>query len=222
MRTNVLGREIMQPITDFQMKNINNMKPLLYNDLYTHCISFIENLSPVDWIAIEKYVQRVNYSKGDILIRENDIVQNFIITGSGFYMAYYKNQKEQKFIQEFHTKHDFMAPINELSLTGKSPVTIECLKNGHCYKISWNALEIMAKSEPNFMDFRNGLISRQYAEQSTYIKDLVTLSMSERLEKLKVEKPDVMLNITQKHIANYLGITPVALSRLLNTGKTSA
>jgi CRP-like cAMP-binding protein len=115
-----------------------------------------------------------------------------------------------------------MAPINELSLRGKSPVTIECLKNGHCYEISWNALEIMAKSEPNFMDFRNGLISRQISEQSTYIRDLVTLSISERLEKLKVEKPDVILNVTQKHIANYLGITPVALSRLINTGKTSA
>jgi CRP-like cAMP-binding protein len=213
---------MMQPITDFQIKSINNMKSHLYNDLYTHCISFIENLSPEDWIAIERYVQRVNYLKGEILIRENDIVQNFIITASGFYMAYYKNQKEQKFIQAFHKKHDLMAPINELSLRVKSPVTIECLKNGHCYEISWNALEIMAKSEPNFMDFRNGLISRQISEQSTYIRNLVTLSISERLEKLKVEKPDVILNVTQKHIANYLGITPVALSRLINTGKTSA
>jgi CRP-like cAMP-binding protein len=212
----------MQEISDYQLKSINHFKPLLYSDLYTHCRSFIENLSIESWIAIEKYVQKVKYSKGDILISENDIVQNFMISGSGFYMAYYKSPKDQKFIQEFHTKYNCMSPINELTLAGKSPVTIECLKDGHCYKIAWNVLEIISIGEPSFMDFRKGLIKRQYSEQSTYIKDLVTLSMPERLEKLKVEKPDILLNITQKHIANYLGITPVALSRLINTGKTSA
>jgi CRP/FNR family transcriptional regulator, anaerobic regulatory protein len=201
--------------------NQSEKKFFYFNDLYSHCCSFLDSLSPQTWMKLEHYIQKVPYSKGDLVIKENDSVHDLIIVGGGYFKTYYTEGKDEKFIMLLHAKYDPITQISELMVSEKSAVTVECLKDGYCYRLSWATLDVLSKSEPDIRELCEKMIRKQYTDLSRNVRDLVTLSTHERLEKLRKERPEILSNVTQKHIANYLGITPVALSRLINTGKTS-
>jgi CRP-like cAMP-binding protein len=203
-------------------RNQKENKVIFFNDLYLHCLSFSETLSLQSWLKLEHYILKIPYSKGDLVIKQDELVQDFIIVGGGYFKTYYTEGNDEKFIKLLHAKYDPIAPISELMVAAKSPVSVECLKDGYCYRISWHTLDALSKSETEIKKLCEELVRQQYSDLSRKIRDLITLSTLERLDKLRKEKPDILANITQKHIANYLGITPVALSRLINTGKTSA
>lgn len=57
-------------------------------------------------------------------------------------------------------------------------------------------------------------------EQREY--ELLSLTAQERYISLSENMPEVMKNVSQNNIARYLGITPVALSRIKNRVKNEA
>jgi hypothetical protein len=194
---------------------------LKFKELYFHFFSKSPKLTAHCWHSCEAYIEKIEIKKGHSVIRAGDVVLDFIIVGGGFYKTFY-NEGGVEHIKSFHSKYDIITPITELKCSGVSSVTIECLKEGFCYKIEWDKLNMLFQKDPFIKEVFNDLVIRQYLELSDSFKDLVTLSTHERLEKLRREKPDILANITQKNVANFLGITPVALSRLISTGKTSA
>jgi CRP-like cAMP-binding protein len=210
----------MQNASMVENNSDSSSNVILFKDLYLLSQNYSDKLSPSIWNILEYYVEKINFSKGDLVLEEGAIVKDLYFAGSGYYKSSFQDSKNE-FIKSLHSKHEVLTPISELLVNAKSHVSIECIKEGYCYRISWSDLETLSKSVPVIREFCRELVNKQYLELSKKIKDLVTLSTLERLEKIKEERPDILENVTQKMIANYLGITPVALSRLINTGKTS-
>jgi CRP-like cAMP-binding protein len=199
-----------------------NQSKILYPEFHKLISEHYYPLNEDLWKILELYIEKKSLEKGDILISKGDVISHLIIAESGYFKTYYQDDNDEIYIKSFHTAKDFLSPANELTHSGSSSVYVECLKEGIVYKLAWRELNILSQKSEIIKNLIHDLSKKQFIALSQKMQDLVTLSSIERFEKLKNERPDLLENVKQKLIANYLGITPVALSRLIHTGKTSA
>jgi CRP-like cAMP-binding protein len=208
------------------MSGNNDNEQIRGKILYPEFHQFIsEHYYPINqdlWNILELLVEKKNVKRGDIIIQKGDTVSHLIIAESGYYKTYYQDDNDEIYIKSFHSAKDFLSPANELTHLEESSVYVECLKEGVIYKLAWRELNNLSQKSELIKKLIQDLSKKQLMALSQKMKDLITLSSIERFEKLKNERPDLLENVKQKLIANYLGISPVALSRLIHTGKTSA
>lgn len=100
-------------------------------------------------------------------------------------------------------------------LTGKpSIVFIEVLENAKVLQISKEKLESLYQTLPQFERYFRLLIQNAFVYQVERINQNLSLTAEERYFEFLKKYPNLDQRITQKHLASYLGITPVFLSML--------
>ena len=104
------------------------------------------------------------------------------------------------------------------SLTGRpSLVTIEALSAGCCLTFPYAVLVDLFDQRMAWQQF-----GRRFAEYLAVglekrMVSLLLLSPAERYEALLVSgNPNILARVPQHYIANFLGVTPVSLSRIRN------
>ena len=88
------------------------------------------------------------------------------------------------------------------------------MKETKLLKLSYQQVR---QAADNNLEFANSIIDllMSFAMKKEQRKfELLCLSAEQRYKNLLTKSPDISKNITQNDIARYLGITPVALSRI--------
>ena len=102
------------------------------------------------------------------------------------------------------------------SFLAKSPATysIEALEDSEVLQISFENLETLYVQVPKFERFFRVLFQNGFIMYQRRITSELALPAAKKYAKFKKLYPGLEQRIAQKHIASYLGITPVFLSML--------
>ncbi len=163
----------------------------------------------------EKYGQKASYPKKSLVFSQGDNDKYIYIIIKGVLKAHYLAKDGKEFIKSFLFSGDYIASLQALN-GGVSSFSLLCLQDVQLVKIPYSTVLTMAKED---LDTANSIIDllttfAMKKEQREY--ELLCLDAEQRYQNLLTRFEGITDVITQNDIARYLGITPVALSRIKN------
>ena len=180
--------------------------------------SFIKHvsLSEKEWETVLSFIQLKNFSKGDILLRQDEVCSfiSFLLSGSVIYYQLTDNGDE--ITTDFAFEGEWVTDNRSRISQTPSHLNIKAFEDTQVACIQHNELEELFKKVPATERVGRLLIEQAYIKIVQLSIDLQTLSAEERYQKLIAESPQAFQRLPLYHIANYLGIAPKSLSRIRN------
>lgn len=156
----------------------------------------------------------VNIKSGGCLFRQGEAHQSIYLVTQGMLKAYYLSASGAELVKSFLFPGEIIGSLSSahwkdfasFSLTALEDSTLLRLNFGHLYSAAQSDLELAQGVMDRLLEYGRNKERRE--------KELLTMPAEERYRALLLEAPDSLHRIKQKDIARYLGITPVALSRI--------
>lgn len=167
---------------------------------------------------IKTFGVRQHYEKKSHVFAQGDKSPYLYFIEDGTLKTYYNDEEGKEFIKSFIFSGEVIANSQALH-GGVCNFSLLCLKDVTLIKLHYDKIRHAAT---NNLETANSIIDflmtfAQKKEQREY--ELLCLSAEQRYEKLLTQSPKISELLTQNDIAKYLGITPVALSRIKHRKK---
>lgn len=186
----------------------------------TTTIKFIHTIKSIADIPDEQIEQILTISKlkyidkGDCFIREGEIPRKFAFVVSGLFRYCYLDEKGNEFTKGFFLENSFISSYSALIQNRESYFTIEALEDSSIMVISYNEWLKLLENNICWNKFLISLLEKGYCIKETREREFLLFDAETRYKSFLNTFPGLERRIKQHLIASYLGITPVALSRI--------
>ena len=158
--------------------------------------------------------ERIEFKKKHIFTSIGETSKYFYIIESGYARSYYEDENGKQFIRTIFPPYRTTGSLGSLISGKPSKLTYDCLTDCVMYKFNFEEFKDLSKNSLQILKLYSEVLEFIFVEIENRIFDLSLLSAKERYLKLKEEIPDIENIIPQYHIASYLNVTPVQLSRI--------
>ncbi|WP_057833071.1 Crp/Fnr family transcriptional regulator [Colwellia sp. TT2012] len=153
------------------------------------------------------------YKKKSYVFSQGDKDSYIYLVLEGVLKACYYDKDGKEYIKSFLFSGDSIASSQALS-GGSCSFSLCCLKEAKLLKLSYQQVRQAADTNLEFASSIIDLLMSFAMKKEQREFELLCLSAEQRYKKLLTKSPNISEQITQNDIARYLGITPVALSRI--------
>ncbi len=166
------------------------------------------------WDALCAAFSERTYATDEHLIFAGDALPNAFFVADGLLRFYYTDREGREWNKTFAAVGSFAGSIASGLLDVPAPFGIQALETSTVLVVPWRALEALYVEHPVLER-----LGRRIAEQVAVKKELrerafLELTATERYEALIRDEPDLLNRLPLYHIASYLGVTEVSLSRI--------
>ncbi|WP_239615589.1 Crp/Fnr family transcriptional regulator [Cohnella mopanensis] len=177
----------------------------------------IQRLSPIpieEWNVFRQFAFPKTVAKNAHLVREGEQVDSIAICMSGLFRLYYTTPDGGEFNKSFCAKHEFLASYSSLLLGTSSFFSIQALVDSELIVVRYSDFQSLFTRHVCWERLGRILTEQLFVKKETRERELLLLSAEERYRLFNAKYGHLAEQIPQYHIASYLGITPVALSRI--------
>lgn len=151
---------------------------------------------------------------GEFLFKQGEVDTSIYVVKSGLLKAYYLTMDGKELVKSFIQEGEFIGSLIACHTGAPCTFSLACLEDSSLVKITFSDLKKAVDQNPQLSSFlTNGLMSLAIKKERREF-EFLCLSALERYELFKQRTPELVDRVTQNDIARYLGITPVALSRI--------
>ncbi len=162
-----------------------------------------------------------NVRKGKIITdKVNNPNQMFFIL-EGFVRGFITDDQGQEKTILLRNKGHFIGDIGRIFYNSPPKYTYEAIKDVHVLYLDYNQFESIALEKPILSMLLINILKEIILVQSSRIESMILMNAKNRYLSLIKNNPDFLKEVQAKHIANYIGITPVSLSRIQKEIKNS-
>ena len=138
----------------------------------------------------------------------------FFLLKSGVIRSFDIDDNGKEHIRTLYVPITTSGPLSSLITKKPSTTTYECLTNCEILVGDYPAFIKSTEEHHDLTQFYNRILENIFLRTEKRIHDLTVLNGTERYLKLKNDIPQIENLIPQYHIASFLNITPVQLSRI--------
>ena len=182
--------------------------------LYT----ILNNISSINvdiWEDVSKSFKTKSLKKGEHLFRVEDKVDDFYFLIKGLARYYYISDNAKEFNKSFAQEPGhLLSSISSVISNDTSPFSVEILSDFTTLYISYKDFMYFGKKYPQWNELTLKIYEKLIIKKEKREADLLILSARQRYEKFLQEYPKIVKLVKHYHIASYLGMTNVALSRI--------
>ena len=113
----------------------------------------------------------------------------------------------------------FVGDAGKLFSNEAQRLTFEAIGETHALLFNYHDFEALAKNRFGIMELYLTILKEAVVRLSYRVESLITMSNEERYLDLLKYNPKFLEKAYDKHVANFLGITPVSLSRIIKRVK---
>jgi len=159
------------------------------------------------------FEKRHTLSRNEYLKSKGTIDTNiYLIEEGSLKVCIYKDSEEQ--IIRFGYKDNFIVALDSFLTEQVSEFSIQAIKKTSVRIIPKKNITTFLSQDTQHLKIWIALLEDLIVQQIEREKDLLTSSPKERYERVLQRSPQLFQQIPNKHIANYLRMTPETLSRL--------
>ena len=163
---------------------------------------------------IVNILEEVEYKKGEKLVTLEKKTYDMFFIKKGITRSYYIDEKGKS-----HTRFLFVHPqafgsLASLILDAPSTMTHEALTDCIVLKGDYREFKKLASTNLEISNLYWSLLENGFIMMDKRNRELSSLDAKQLYLKLLEEKPQILKSIPLNHIASYLNITPVQLSRI--------
>jgi CRP-like cAMP-binding protein len=153
--------------------------------------------------------------KGDILIKENQIVNKTYFVLEGCLRSYVFDSVGKEYTLQFALKNDWISDYIAIFNNEKSSHTIECIAESTVIETSVSeGIENIFLKFPKIESIHRKNLERNIVSLQKRILNQLQLTSLDRYKIFLKQHPEIEKYALNYHIASYLGITQQSLSRL--------
>lgn len=172
-------------------------------------------------IRAAKLFQACHLKQGEFFVRAGDMPQTIGVVRSGIMRLYYVDRDGNEYTKSFCAENSFVAAYSALLLEQPSRLFIQALEDTKLMIIDYATYRSLSEKHScwqalNCKIAETLFIKKEKRESALLLDDAKTRYLS-----FQAEYPGLEARLKQYHIASYLGITPVTLSRIRAQLKSS-
>lgn len=179
--------------------------------------NILDNIYPLpeqSKALLKEKIYEVTYPKAHVLFKLNRIAPKVYFIRKGIVRAYASPEGEEEITFWFGKEGDAVLSMKNYVENQKGYETIESLEPCDLYQIQTEDLRALYNTDIHIANW-----GRTFAEQELIKVEERFISRQcrtalERYKELMNNSPDLLQRVQLAHIASYLGITPVSLSRI--------
>lgn len=178
---------------------------------------FINTLVDLPKTSAEKLMPLIRLKelkKGHNIAVFGEIPKDFFVIKKGLIRSYYTDEKGREYIRHFFTPPRTTGALGSLVLNKPSRLSYDCLSDCEVYAINFKDFKKLISTDKALSNMYSTILELIFLTLESRIYDLSVLNATERYLKLKKQIPEIENLVPQYHIASYLNITPVQLSRI--------
>lgn len=167
---------------------------------------------------LEKHGQRLDIEADQFVFRLGEQEKSIYLLQGGALKATYLSEAGTEMIKSFVFPGEIIGSLSSAHWNEKSTFDLIALDHSVVLKLNFGLLYAAAQID---LTLARDVIDRLLIygrEKEQRERELLTLSAEGRYLALLRNSPNVVKSVKQKDIARYLGITPVALSRIRRKG----
>lgn len=180
-------------------------------------ISFYTNVANLPTSVAEiiaKNFDEKTFKKGDLVLKENQISNEFYFISEGVMRSYLFDLEGNEITLNFFTKSEMAFEVASFFQRIPSQENIEALSDCKCYYLTFEKLNSLFHSIPEFRESGRGILVRGFISFKLRTISMLNKTAEERYAMLLKSKPELLQLVPLKYIASYLGITDTSLSRI--------
>jgi CRP-like cAMP-binding protein len=185
----------------------------MFNLLRTHIEKRVQ-LTDEEFEVISKFFIPKKLRKKQFLLHEGEVCKNIGFVNSGCLREYTIDNKGSEHIIQFAIEDWWISDPNSFLSGLPSTYNIDELENSEVLLLEKSAREKLLDSCPKMERFFRILIEANFVATQRRITESLSTSAEERYLKFIKMYPKLIEQVSQNHIASYLGITPQSLSRI--------
>jgi CRP-like cAMP-binding protein len=154
-----------------------------------------------------------DFHKGHLVLKMGKIEKNLYFIRKGIVRAY-SPVKENELTFWFGMEGEAVLSMKSYVEGERSYENIELLEDSHLYQIDTNELKRLYSLDIHIANWGRKLAEKELVKTEERLLSREFKSASERYQDLILRNPDLIRRVQLGHIASYLGITQVSLSRI--------
>lgn len=176
--------------------------------------SRLVSLSDAAWSAAWPLFASRHFTAGEHVVKAGTVVTEMFFLTSGLARYYYLDAQGREFNKSFSTQGQALSSVYSL-VTGKpSPFFVQAMLPSEALGIRYADFSALTIQYGEWSAVRARLLEELVIKKERREADFLLLSAGERYAKFLQEHAHVAELIPNYHVASYLGITEVALSRI--------
>ncbi len=169
-----------------------------------------------EWSIFTDYLYLKRFSKKELFVEEGKICQEIAFIGEGSFRLYFTKEGVQ-INNYFCFSGDLISAYSSFLRQNKSFINIEAMQDSLLICISSTGMKEMMEHpilNPRMETFRREIAEYLICCYEDRLLAFIGQTPEERYQELLLKQPGLFQKIPQHYIANFLGITPVSLSRI--------
>lgn len=167
-----------------------------------------------DWALLAPLATAASFARGSALLRPGDPARTVFFVLDGLLREFFVDDQGRTSTRRFARAGDFSGSLADL-LSGRPALSaIEAVEDTEVLQVPWARFEDLAQRRPAFERAARRMTERLYLQKTLREHEMLTQRADERYRRFREAHPDLEARVSQHHVASYLGITPVHLSRL--------
>lgn len=177
-------------------------------------INLFTTIPDDEWHLIESLINEKKLRKNEVLVSEGKKYYNEIFVNKGVLRGYFTGPEGEELNVVFYPEGQVAAPLYTRNIQDVHIINYQALTETIVYEFDGRKFAELINSKMWVKTFAYSIVDRELKRMSSREKSLLTDSAEVRYKKFRDEYLGLENEISQLHVASYLGITPVSLSRL--------
>jgi CRP-like cAMP-binding protein len=176
---------------------------------------------PKNWSKITDIAIKKNYKKNDVICRAGLHPEYLFFIQSGVVRKYITDNLGKEYNKFLFSSNHVVVSLTAISTKKTSNFNIECLTDVTLYEISYSKLRNILKNDLELGNLYTDMLHHFFVIMEESEVEKVLLEAKYRYLNFQERYPNIINKIPLLHIASYLGITPIQLSRIRSNTKKS-
>lgn len=176
-------------------------------------LSQISTLTENAWEDLSPLFQPISLNRNEYLIREGDRASDCFLLIEGVMRVYY-NKEGNEYNKTFFVPGMFPTPITALLSESPSALSFQALVACQLVRFSYAKFRALFDRHRCLEQLLLRILEREWINKERHDINMVTNDATTNYLLFQKTYPGLENLIPQYHIASYLGITPIQLSRI--------
>ncbi len=166
------------------------------------------------WPELSAHISLLDLKESDHWFRAGDYCHDFAFITSGLLRLYYVNEEGKEVIEGFYERDRLLGPISAFVSDSPCPFYVQALEDTRLVTINHKQFTELSNRQPKLLKFQVELLQSLFLHNAKRDAKRILCNGEQRYQWFCREYPHLIDRVAQYHIASFLRMTPVNLSRL--------
>jgi CRP-like cAMP-binding protein len=180
-------------------------------------LEFLNSFINISEEHIQVLIDNSEFKKvkaGTQLVKLGEVPSKVYMIVSGVIRCYLITESGKEYNKSFYLPISVFGSLTALVKKTPSKFVFEVLSDSKIYEMDYYKLMSLCESHMEFNTLYSRMLESVYTTYEKRLIELISLEAKDRYLELKKQIPNIESLIPQYHLASYLGITPIQLSRI--------